>query len=99
MTANDNGQPRWQIETSHVIAAVLGLGGVGGVLAIHWLTKTELSDILFVLSAITTLSGGLTGILSPSPTTAGRIAAAAEVPAAVAKVQNAVNDKIRTESQ
>jgi hypothetical protein len=88
-------QPKWQIQTSHIIAAILGLGGVGIPFALHFLTKAELSDVVFVLSSLATLAGGLTGLLSPSPTVAGRISAAAEVPGAVAKVNNAVNDKIR----
>jgi hypothetical protein len=89
-------QPKWQIQTSHIIAAILGLGGVGIPFALHFLTKAELSDVVFVLSSLATLAGGLTGLLSPSPTVAGRIEAAAAVPGAVAKVNNAVNDKIRT---
>jgi hypothetical protein len=88
-------QPKWQIQASHIVAAILGLGGVGIPFALHFLSKAELSDAVFVLSSLATLAGGLTGLLSPSPTSAGRIAAAAEVPSAVVKVTNAVNDKIR----
>lgn len=89
-------QPKWQIETSHIVAIVLGVLGVGGSMALHFLTKSQISDISFVVAQVGILVGALSGILSPSPTSAGRIAAAAEVPGAVARVNSLVNDKIRS---
>jgi hypothetical protein len=62
MTANDNGQPRWQIETSHVLATIAGVAPL--VVGFVTLPMDTAHTIGFVGGALVTIGGLMTALAS-----------------------------------